>query len=157
MFEYISTIDKSPYLCVPASLRFRQNICGGEEAIMDYCSSIGRAGAKLIASELGTEVMEQEGSESCALWNVRLPICSKDTKEIGVVRVNAEHARKVTDFMTQEMMDEYGTFIAIISNYKGWWWARLSGQIYLELSDFEFGAKVLRDLTERVRKGEYLN
>ena len=158
MFKFVGTVDYSPYLTVPAAIAWRKEV-GGEEAIMKYCWTIGKAGADLVADRLKTEVMRSDGGEECALWNVRIPICTVDS-EAGTTgtstKVPEEDAEKVTDFMTSKMVDEHNTYIALIPNYHGHWWARFSGQIYLELKDFEFAARALLELVARVGNKEYL-
>jgi selenocysteine lyase/cysteine desulfurase len=156
MFEFVGTMDVSSYLAIPAAIAWRRDVCGGEDAIMKYCWRIGRAGADLVAERLKTEVMKREGGEDCALWNVKIPICTVEAGACAAIKVAEEDAGKVTDFMTSKMVDEYNTYIALVPNYQGHWWARFSGQIYLELKDFEFAARVLHELVVRAGNKEYL-
>ncbi|EXJ72926.1 uncharacterized protein A1O5_04075 [Cladophialophora psammophila CBS 110553] len=58
LFQFVATADNTPYYCVPAALNFRQNLCGGEEAIYNYIRDIAQRGADLLAMLLGTEVMD---------------------------------------------------------------------------------------------------
>ena len=58
-------------------------------------------------------------------------------------------------WMEKTLVDEFNTFVAIYE-YDGKLWTRISGQIYLELKDFEWLGGVLKDLCERVRMGESL-
>lgn len=30
LFEFVATSDDTPYLCIPAALHFRAEVCGGE-------------------------------------------------------------------------------------------------------------------------------
>jgi hypothetical protein len=57
--------------------------------------------------------------------------------------------------MQKTLVDEYNTFVAIYE-YDGKLWTRISGQIYLELKDFEWLGGVLKSLCERVQSGESL-
>lgn len=78
LFEFVATIDYSPYLCVPAALEFRKKVGGGEEAIRRYCYQVALEGGKRAAEILGTEAMGTgfEGSKmnECCFANVRLPL-----------------------------------------------------------------------------------
>ncbi len=58
-------------------------------------------------------------------------------------------------WMEKTLVDEFNTFVAIYE-YEGKLWTRISGQIYLELKDFEWLGEVLKGLCERVRAGESL-
>jgi hypothetical protein len=57
--------------------------------------------------------------------------------------------------MEKTLVDEFNTFVAIYE-YEGRVWTRISGQIYLELKDFEWLGEVLNGLCERIRAGESL-
>jgi len=39
--------------------------------------------------------------------------------------------------------------------YEGAFWVRMSGQVYLELQDFEWAGLVLKEFCERADAGEY--
>lgn len=148
-FEFTGTVDSTPNLCIPAALAFRHDMLGGEEAIQRYCFRLASEAGKLIALRLGTEVLENEKgtlSAGTCFANVRLPI---DVHELGEGNIAA-----VSQWMTRAMIDDYNTFIAMIF-YGGAWWVRLSAQTYLEISDFERGAKMLQQVCERVRKGAW--
>jgi hypothetical protein len=88
--------------------------------------------------------------------NIRLPIAVHKVQAIAAQSGidNDDVGVKVRDWMKQLSADEYGTFIMIYW-YGGVWWTRLSGQVYLEMSDFEWAAKTLKSLCERAEKGEW--
>ena len=153
LFEIAATIDNSPYLCVAEAIRYRKEVCGGEQRITDYCRNVAREGGKAAAGILGTEVMDnKEGTlTDCALSNVRLPLTIGEAK--GQIKEN--HISRVGRWMEKILEKEHDTFIPIYF-YEGSLWARFSGQIYLEVSDVVWGAKLLKELCDRVENGEYL-
>ncbi|EMD62343.1 hypothetical protein GGP41_002129 [Bipolaris sorokiniana] len=157
-FEFVGTIDSSPYLCVPKALEWRETL-GGEAVIRKYCHALARAAGQHVASVLGTEVLENSTGTmgQCCLSNVRLPISldkvfhtaansGVDKEDIGI---------KVRDWMKKLSSEEYDTFIMVYW-YAGSWWSRLSAQVYLEMEDFEWAAKTLKEMCERVEKGEWV-
>lgn len=157
-FEYVGTIDSSPYLCIPKALEWRETI-GGEAMIRKYCHTLAQAAGKHVASVLGTEVLENSTGTmgQCCLSNVRLPISLDkvfhtaansgiDKDDVGI---------KVRDWMKKLSSEEYDTFIMVYW-YAGSWWSRLSAQVYLEMQDFEWAAKTLKEMCERVEKGEWV-
>jgi hercynylcysteine S-oxide lyase len=171
-FEFVGSVDNGPFLCVPEALRFRREVCGGEEAIMNYCFDLARDGGRLIAQILGTEVMDNKDhtlTYQCCMVNVRLPlevvddgddvnerskgVPASDSNTIAIVP--RSQASAVTHFLTSASVTEYSTFIALIF-YGNAWWARFSAQIYLELADFEYGAQVLKDLCQKVAEQSYI-
>jgi selenocysteine lyase/cysteine desulfurase len=56
--------------------------------------------------------------------------------------------------MARTIVEEYNTFIALVV-HNNEIIVRLSAQVYLTLADFEYAAKVLKKVCERVRKGEW--
>jgi hercynylcysteine S-oxide lyase len=154
-FDFVGTIDSAPYLCVPAALQFRRNVCGGEERIMEYCARLAHDAGKLVADALQTEVLDNSTRtlSRCCFANVRLPL------EVGTDRTKGqiphEDIAPATKYMSQIFVDDYNTFIAVFP-YAGNWWVRLSAQVYLELKDFEWCARVLKEVCGKVRRREYL-
>ena len=69
-----------------------------------------------------------------------------------IIIQKADLARHVA-WMEKTLVYEYNTFVAIYE-YNGKLWTRISGQIYLELRDFEWLGGVLKSLCERVRMNE---
>lgn len=120
---------------------------------MRYCTDVVKAGGITVAHVLQTEVLDNpEGSlTNCAFANVRLPL--KIGNGWGEVREG--DAAGLTQWLHLTMVEDHHTFMAVVF-YAGSWWARLSGQIYLEGDDFEWAGKVLKGLCERVRKGDHL-
>jgi selenocysteine lyase/cysteine desulfurase len=160
-FEFVGTLDTSPYICVPEALKWRREAAGGEEAIRSYCQTLVCAGSKKIAEMLGTEIMDNEEGTltQCCMVNVRLPLKvshpEKHKTAPGEYAVKPGYDVEATDWMLDTLMNEFKTFIAIYY-FQDAWWARMSGQIYLDMEDFEWAGRVLKELCERVGKGEYL-
>lgn len=164
MFEFVGTIDSSPYLCLPAAVNYREKVLGGEARISTYIQNIGHRGAQIIAEILGTEILDNEEGTltKCAMQNIRLPIGTNKegrfvtTKEReGTVKtflVEAEKAGALTHYLQQAMIEDFNTFIPVIL-YRGNWYARISGQVYLDEEDFKFAGTVLQKLVEKVKNG----
>lgn len=146
-FEFVGTIDSTPYLCVAAAIKWREQVCGGEAAIFEYCSTLVRAGAQTVAAALGTEALENEEGDlqDCCMAMVRLPIEG----------VDAAQEAAALQWAQETLVTEFKTFLAI-GVLQGAFWVRLSGQVYLDGDDFEWAGKVLKEVCERVNKGEFL-
>lgn len=154
LFDFVATIDVSPYLCIAEALRFRREVCGGEEKIMKYCQDLSDGAARLGAEILGTEVMQnREGTLTrCFMVNVKLPL-SIGSDESAVPE---KDTYAVAVWMTSRIADEYDMYSPVFV-HANQFWTRWSGQIYLELGDFVKGAEALKAMCERVRAGEYLH
>ena len=150
LFQKVSTTDNTPYLCVPQALKFRQEVCGGEAAIRAYCEKLARDGGEIMAEMLGTEVLSNKSGslQQCCFVNVRLPLTPSE------VATNPAEQARVAAWIKQRTPAEYETYIPT-KLYAGAFWSRVSGQIYLTTSDFEWAARTLLELCERARAGEW--
>lgn len=167
LFEFVATTDDSAYLCIEAALKFRNEVCGGEEAIMSYCQNVSNEGADAIAAILGTNVLQEPGLRSgekssmraCALTTVRLPIGVADGPADGddsrdLVTLSPQDASRAFAFIHRTLMEKYDTFVPVFQHGSSLW-TRLSGQVYVEKSDFEWLGGVLRELCEQVARGDF--
>ncbi|KAI9671649.1 MAG: hypothetical protein M1831_003177 [Alyxoria varia] len=152
MFGFVGTLDVTNYLCVGEAIKFREEVCGGEEVIQGYLAKLAREGGDRVAQVLGTECMgDEKGSmrDGVAMVNVRLPL-QYDQLSVEVAgNMGALH------WMQRRMIHDMGTWIPIFW-HAGCLWARFSAQIYLDVADFEWGAERLRGLCGRVVKDEHL-
>ncbi|CZT19918.1 related to isopenicillin N epimerase [Ramularia collo-cygni] len=155
-FEFVGTVDWSPYFCIPAAIAWRSKITygekTGEDAILDYCCQLSAEGGKLVASALGTELLENEKGTLSAgtnFVNVRLPISYSD--DAGG---NYGNAAKIGQWMTKQLLDEHNTFMVFLL-HDDKIYTRISSAVYLTLEDYELAAKALVKLCERVRQGAW--
>jgi hercynylcysteine S-oxide lyase len=157
-FEFVGTIDNSPYLCVSTAIAYRTERLGGEDAIAGHLNALARQAGALVAEKLGTQVLENEEATlgNCAFSNVRLPLDAQELLKVPGAPGEAAIGGKVRDWMSLVIVKEYNTFMALMW-YAGDWWVRLSAQVYLELKDFERAAEILKEVSMRVKKGEFLN
>lgn len=144
-FQFIGTLDTSPYLCLKDTIEWRKEALGGEAKIMEYIHTLAKEGGKKVARVLGTEVLDnQSGTMSrCALTNVALPL-------------SPEEGSQALEWMVEMMLKDYNTFFPLFA-HNGRLWARLSAQVYLDTEDFEWAGHILLELVERVKRGEHKN
>lgn len=77
--------------------------------------------------------------------NILLPLTKPTSGDESMIRTAGAPSITVTDWMQQNMIGRFKTFMPIFP-FQGSWWVRLSGQIYLEESDFEWAGWTLKDL-----------
>ncbi len=162
LFTDVATTDNSPFLCVAEALRFRNDVCGGEARIRDYCHTLARDGGARVAEMLGTEVLTNKSGSitRCCLVNIRLPLTFVDdkAKETGAGGnagdIALSDAQAVWDWIYDRAATEFDTYFQI-KYYRGAFWVRFSAQIYLGVEDFEWGARTLLNLCERAKRGEW--
>ncbi|USP74079.1 uncharacterized protein yc1106_01353 [Curvularia clavata] len=157
LFDYVATMDYTPYLCIPAALEFRTQVCGGEAKIREYCYDIARKGGEVVAEILGTSILttKSETMRQCAFANVELPIVFKKKEEVDSSKgeLDIDDAVKVAAWIKRTAAMEKDTYFQT-ALHAGKLWVRLSGQIYLEEDDFKWAAPRLLELCERAKKGE---
>lgn len=148
-FEFIGTIDNTNYLVTPEAIKWREEVCGGEKAIIKYNTNLAREGGKVVAKILGTKVLDNKSNtlSDCCLTNILLPLEASAEKIDGVVTIRPEDQGAATQWLQKTLLDEHQTFITIWF-FQGQWWARLSGQIYLDISDFEWAGETLKKLCD---------
>lgn len=156
-FEFVGTMDNSPYLAVKDAIAWRESI-GGEEKIIQWQTNLAKAGGKKVAEILGTEVLDNKTGTltNCGMVNVALPMVIVDDDAAGKGKVDdkgclgvpRKAAYPLTQWMLETMIGEYDTFIALIV-HQGRWWARLSAQVYLDMDDFEWAGQTLKALCKR--------
>jgi len=153
-------------MCLPTALAYRESL-GGEAAILSYCQKLARSAGARVAEVLGTRVLENEEGTlgNCCFTNVALPLDRATL--LDLMRSRTEAGTKTTtkeakigttilDWLTRQLVERHDTFMAIIF-YADEWWVRLSAQVYLDMDDFELGAKLLKGLCEEVRAGKWLD
>ncbi|EFQ96814.1 lolT-1 [Nannizzia gypsea CBS 118893] len=122
-------------------------------------------GGSLMADILGTKVLDNKSQtvSACCMTNVLLPLkldAGNNTENPlpegwYAVRSKPGVQFRVSDWIMRKMATEYETLMPVFF-FQGSWWARGSAQVYLELNDFDWAGRMLKDLCERVGDGEYL-
>ncbi|KAB5540283.1 pyridoxal phosphate-dependent transferase [Coniochaeta sp. 2T2.1] len=161
-FEFVGTVDNSPYLAAKDAIKWREGI-GGEEKIREWQTRLAREGGKKAAEILGTEVLDNKTRTltECGMVNVALPmVVVDDDGEAGwstekTLRVPRGKAKQVHNWMLETLVGEYHTFIALLV-HQDRWWARLSAQVYLDMDDFEWAGKTLLEVVKRADSHEVM-
>jgi hercynylcysteine S-oxide lyase len=156
-FEFVGTIDNTNYITAPEAIKWREEVCGGEKAIIEYNTKLAQDGGKAVAKYLGTKILDNDEKTltDCCIANVLLPLEVSESPIPGTNTVKPTHRLKVTLWLQELLIEEYNTFLAIYF-FQGQWWVRLSAQVYLDISDFEWAAEKLKEICERAGKEEFL-
>lgn len=157
-FEFVGTIDNTNYLVIPEAIEFREKVCGGEKSIMEYNFKLAKEGGLAAAKILGTTIMDNRTGTltNCSIVNVLLPLEICQSKTPGKNCIDPGNGMLATQWMQETLIEDFNTFIPIFF-HQGNWWARLSGQIYLELADFEWAGTALKEICGRAGKAEFLS
>lgn len=84
--------------------------------------------------------------------NIRLPITYPVSTDAQRVKSLVAQQKK---FLYSKLMSDYATqapgFV-----HNGQWWVRFSAQIYISLEQFEKVARDLKEVCQRIERGEHL-
>ncbi|KAM0089474.1 hypothetical protein ACP6JD_007204 [Aspergillus fumigatus] len=161
LFEFVATNDDAPYFCVPAALKFRNEICGGEERIYTYLETLANEAADLLAAVLDTEVLQEPNRKSgvpsqlrrCGMSTVQLPIAIQGRPgpiKPSYLVLQADKVASTINWFQTTLAHKYGTFVPVFA-HGNCLWTRLSAQVYLEISDFAWLAGVLKEMCGELR------
>lgn len=92
----------------------------------------------------------------CSFVNVGVPLEINSSSSSSPRTVNPLHANRIIQWLKVTGVKENGCFYQMCL-YRGKFWWRLSGMIYLEVRDYVHAAEALKGLCERVLEGEYLS
>ncbi|KAH8435091.1 uncharacterized protein LDX57_012720 [Aspergillus melleus] len=150
-FEFVGTLDTIPFITVPAAIEWRRTVGGGEKKIMGYCTQLAQDGGKLVADILGTRVLDNKTNTytDCCMSTVLLPIELSTSSPVTLPWKG--HRVSVSDWMQQTLIEDYQTYLPVFP-FQERWWTRLSGQIYLEMSDFEWAGHTLVELCAKLKE-----
>ncbi|KFY88094.1 hypothetical protein V500_06556 [Pseudogymnoascus sp. VKM F-4518 (FW-2643)] len=152
LFKKVSTVDPKPYVCVEEALKFRELTCGGEAAIREYCEHIAQAGGKRMAEIM--VVTEGPASYDTRVGPAQEQDVASSQANNKISYIRETDATEIVKWMTERSIKDYETMIPV-KFYGGEIWCRISGQIYLELQDFEWAAYRLEEMCKRVSNGEF--
>ena len=158
-FQWQGTRDYSSYLCVKDAIAWRKDVLGGEERIIEQLWSLNKKGSKRTAELLGTQVLEnKKGTLSdCAMANVALPLWVEEKGEGaggGDAVVPRAEAADAFAWMMKTAVTDYKTEMPLYVA-DGRFWTRLSAQVYVDMEDYEYAARTLKKLCDRVGKGDF--
>jgi len=125
-FEYTGTRDYTSYCSIGAAMDFRNKL--GDQDIMNYNHELATWAGQYLSNYWNTSQLVLNTTMIGALVNIELP--TKDDQKAGS--------------LNQKLMDMYQMYI-VVYKFEDKWWCRLSGQIFLEKSDFiALGDNVLK-------------
>ena len=139
-FSWNGTLDYSSILSIEGALEFRRQY--GEDAINHYCHRLAVEGGNKMAEILGTNVLTPHEHQVANMVNVRLPIKNINHPKIGT-----------PDYLVRLLLDRYNLY-APTFEHGGYYWIRVSAQIYLELSDFVHLGHVMKEVIEELNAEE---
>lgn len=130
-FSFIGTKNFASILTIESSLNFRNNICGGEDQIFQYCFDLAEKAGELISNKWKSTILS-----SNTMVTIKVPLTEP---ELQIITNN--YASILANTGRTMMMNDK-TFVPFIL-HNGAIYARFSCQIYNELSDYDYASDIL--------------
>ncbi|SCU79446.1 LAFA_0B03158g1_1 [Lachancea sp. 'fantastica'] len=158
-FWFVGTASYSVYLCIEEALRFRQNICGGEERIREYQWKLQETAVKAVGLILGPGSKLLQNSTNTlttpGLFNMSLPL---DAKYSSVQQELSTDFHKFRRFKARcDALARRKKAYAPFFFQGGALWIRFSVQIFNEVEDFVVAAKILKAIINENLNEELLS
>jgi selenocysteine lyase/cysteine desulfurase len=150
-FAFVGTKNFASVSVIPDVIRFRQEVCGGEQAIWDYCHSLALNVAAVVSEKWGTSILGPVLGVTTMI-NVEVPV-----SELGVdvAVLTGPSKKKCLDYYYAQLFT-HNTFVPYVV-HNGKLYMRFSAQLYNELSDYEYAADaVIKVLKKLVKSPAYL-
>ncbi len=136
LFDWGGTCDPTPWLCVPAAIRFLQRLLpGGFEALRAHNHALACAARAIVAPALGTEPPCPDAMLG-SLASLPLPGTPRTPPAPPLMLHPLQRA----------LFDRAGIEVPLMGWPAGRWHLRLSAQIYNRREDYEALARALREL-----------
>ncbi|KAK6458937.1 cysteine desulfurase selenocysteine lyase [Scheffersomyces xylosifermentans] len=128
-FSDYSTRNFASPAVIRDAIKFRKEICGGEEAIFDYCHNLAVKAGEIISEKWGTSVLENKAKTlTSTMVNVELPIHKFGIQLNTIITSLSKICNK--------SLENHGAFVPLFA-HNGKLYGRFSAQVYNELSDYE--------------------
>lgn len=133
-FNIMSTLDYSSLTTIPAALKFRNEVCGGEKSIMLYHSKLAKDAINLILKEWPNSELLDSLDRVTTMFNIILPLENQKHDTSKFVGFAMDFNMNTCDKKTYIPLFIYNNQLV----------SRWSVAIYLELADFQWGIQQIK-------------
>lgn len=146
-FWFIGTCNYSQYLCISEAIRFRKEVCGGEDCIRSYQEKLQKKAISAVIKEFGpgSVLLQNEGNSlvSPGLFNISLRLGDK-YKQLEEKLINDFNYFKKMRVLCARLTMERKAYIPFFYHNEKLW-VRFSVQIFNEIEDYVIGARIFKD------------
>lgn len=150
-FSFVGTVTYSQMLSVSEALKFRSEICGGEENIRKYQYNLQRDAIAKIKNVFGPESELLQNSTNSltppGLFNMSLPLDEKYTPVLRLLQNDHRYFKLFRSKCDRKMIAESKVpcrFLVL----NGKFWFRFSVNLYNEVDDYIIGAESVKSVME---------
>ncbi|ABN67395.2 cysteine desulfurase Selenocysteine lyase [Scheffersomyces stipitis CBS 6054] len=136
-FTFIGTKNFASIAVIGDCIRFRQEECGGEQAVYDYCHSLAIKAGDAVSKIWGGPVLQNKAKTLVStMVTVELPL---EQFGLSITDFTGNYVETI-EYVFGREFQEYNTYVPVIVHNKKMY-GRFSAQVYTELSDFEVAAR----------------
>lgn len=147
-FWYLGTVSYGPVLCVEEALKFRKEVCGGEERIRNYQLQLRSGAIDAVRSVFGpgSELLENKAGTLAipGMFNVSLPVRKEYEAIIKLFCEEPMDFRKNVKGPCEARMISKDKAFAPFLVHNNKLWVRFSVYFYNELSDYADSAVLIK-------------
>ena len=141
-FIYQGTDDHIAYISMLSALEFRKIISNNnDKLIMEYCHQLAVNGGNLIANIWNTSRLVKNDMNVGNMVNIKLPT------------QNQTQVKFIQNVLFRQTTKEKYTFLPVFK-WNGIFYARVSAQVYNEISDFEWFARIVLEKLKLVQDSQ---
>jgi selenocysteine lyase/cysteine desulfurase len=127
-FSYTGTQDYSSFFTIKDAIEFIQKF--GDKEIMAYNLSLAEKAGQHVSALWNTDLLIKDKGKFCCMVNVRIP-CGDEKTILNAVK---------------RLYLEYNIYILTFKFNNGKYYARFSAQIFNEIEDYNYAAKIFLKL-----------
>lgn len=140
-FSWAGTADFSAYFALERAMEFRASLPGGDSGCMDYMTSLSNEGGRLLADAWETDTLTDDARDmQAAMVNVKVPLQPLPDPDV-----------LTPGGMAQRLLARHNTYVPVFE-VNGWWYVRVSAQIYNSLEDFEHLAQAVLQVVGEIQQ-----
>lgn len=151
-FQFVGTENKASISTIPQAINFREEVCGGEKSIQNYCNKLSQDAAEEITKNVwpGMKVLKIDGAPSTALFNVQVPIEKYLPSDF-----NRSELADCLLYLAEQICRNQSTFVPLLVYYDKVY-ARFSCQVFNTVDDYvEVCSRMEDEMSKLFSSGKY--
>lgn len=140
-FQYVGTTNRAAISTIPEAIRFRQEVCGGDQAIMKYCNDLCHQVIELFTKTVWPNtsyLTNEDESAVTSMVTIEVPL-----DQYAADDFDRDDLRRCLLYIEEQICSKHNTFIPFCI-HNGKLFVRFSCQIYNEIKDYTFAAEVIQ-------------
>lgn len=151
-FQFVGTENKSSIYCIQKAIKFRNEVCGGEKRIQEYCNNLAEEAPKKVIEILwpDAQVLKLDDSPPIPLFNLLIPIEKYLPEDFDKAQLPS-----YLKYLEEQICFNQSTFVPFHIE-SGKVYGRFSCQTFNSVDDYvEVGKRIEKELEKLFKEGKY--